>query len=571
MAATLLEVARERNVSQIVVGKANRRSWWKPTLADKVIAGSGDIDVCVVRPMIGRPSNRPEPERRSFRMSSYQEYGIAFAIILVLTAVCWPLTAVVGYTVPALVYLFSILLAALHLGRWPMLFMAGMSALAWNFFFISPRFTFEVRALEDVILLGLFFAVALSMGHLTSRLRTREIAERRRQIETDALLRVTQSAALAPEMAKGLSDALKIINSVIGADTALMVRTLDHSLPPTAHAASTWQPEEHELGVANWAYMNKLTAGRFTDTLPQSVATWFPLQTATSAMGVLGLRVAEESTTLDFTRRQAVEAFALQLALVLEKEHFIQAVSQAEVMEKSERLRRNLLDSVSHELKTPLAIIRASIEGMGDTATNPYIVEIDTATKRLQRLVDGLLQMTRLESQVVEPQMEWCDVNELVESAVRAAGDALKSHALEIDVSSDMPLVRTDQALLTQALANVLHNAAVYTPAQASVELTVRHAEQKLSLTVRDHGPGLPPGEESRVFGKFYRAPGAPAGGTGLGLSIARGFVEALGGDIAGWNHPQGGAVFEILLKSEFLVEDDSACVPNRIAETPVA
>lgn len=571
VAATLLEVARERNVSQIVVGKANRRSRWKPTLADRIIAGSGDIDVCVVRPVIGRPSNRPEGERQDFANANpLREYGVALTLIGGLTGICWLLQPVVGYTVPALVYLFAILLAAFRIGRWPMIFMAGLSALAWNYFFISPRFTFQVRALEDVILLAMFFAVALSMGHLTTRLRVREVAERRRQMATDALLRVTQSAALAPEMEKGLAEALKIIDSVIGADTALLVRKLDHSLPSGAHAASTWEPQEHEFGVAAWTYANKQIAGRFTDTLPESAATWFPLQTATSVMGVLGLRLAEGSPALDFIRRQAVEAFALQLALVLEKEHFIQAVSQAEVMEKSERLRRNLLDSVSHELKTPLAIIRASIEGMGAAATNPYVVEIDTATKRLQRLVDGLLQMTRLESQVVEPHLEWCDVNELVEAAVKAAGDVLKGHPVSIDVAVDIPLIKTDQALLHQALANILHNAAVYSPDESQVELTVRHAEQKLRLTVRDHGPGLQPGEEVRVFGKFYRAPGAPAGGTGLGLSIARGFVQALGGDIAGWNDPGGGAVFEILLKAEFMaqVEDDGACFPGHTVET---
>ena len=571
VAATLLEVARERNVSQIVVGKASRRSRWRPTLADRIIAGSGDIDVCVVRPVIGRPSSRSEQQpRRAFSMTHRcHEYGIVLLLIAVITGICWRLESVVGYTVPALVYLFAILLAALHISRWPMVFMAALSALAWNYFFIPPRFTFEIRALEDVILLGMFFAVAITMGHLTTRLRTREIAERRRQIETDALLRVTQSAALAPQMERGLAEALKIINAVIDADTALVVRKLDHTLPATAHAASTWQPLDHEIGVANWCYTNKQVAGRFTDTLPQSEATWFPMQTATSVMGVLGVRLAEGKATLDFMFRQAVEAFALQLALVLEKEHFIQAVSQAEVMDKSERLRRNLLDSVSHELKTPLAIIRASIEGMGNDAANPYVIEIDTATKRLQRLVDGLLQMTRLESQVVEPQMEWCDVNELIEGAVKAAGDALKSHPVSIDVTPDLPLIRTDQTLLQQSLANILYNAAVYTPEQSAVELTVRHAEQKLRLTVRDHGPGLPPGEESRVFGKFYRATGAPAGGTGLGLSIARGFVQALGGDIAGWNHPQGGAVFEILLKAEFLAQDDdSACAPGRIADT---
>ena len=554
-----------------MVGKANKRPRWKPSLADRIIAGSGDIDVCVVRPLIGRPSNRPEFRRQVSDTGLWlRDSGLAVGIITVLTGICWQLQPVVGYTVPALIYLLAILLASFRIGRWPMLFMATLSALAWNFFFIPPRFTFEIRALEDVILLGMFFAVALCMGHLTTRLRIREIAERRRQMETDALLRVTQSAALAPDIGKGLSEALKIINSVVDADTALLVRKLDHSLPPDAHPASTWEPREQEFGVAAWAYANKQLAGRFTDTLPESAATWFPLQTATSVMGVLGLRLAGERPALDFTRRQAVEAFALQLALVLEKEHFIQAVSQAEVMDKSERLRRNLLDSVSHELKTPLAIIRASIEGMGVAAANPYVIEIDTATKRLQRLVDGLLQMTRLESQVVEPQMEWCDVNEIVEGAVKAAGDAMKCHPVCIDIAPDIPLIRTDQALLYQALANILHNAAVYSPERSPIELTVRHAVRKLRLTIRDHGPGLPPGEESRVFGKFYRAPGAPAGGTGLGLSIARGFVQALGGNISAWNHPQGGAVFEILLEADFLVEEDGACVPDRIAETRI-
>ncbi len=563
VAETLLGTARERNVSQIVVGKSNRRRFWKQTLADRIIAGSGDIDVCVVRPVIGRPSTIPHGHRRSF-IATYppREYGIILALVASLTVLCMQFEWVGGYSVPALVYLFAILLAAFQFSRGPMVFMAMLSALAWDYFFIPPRYTLYVSAPADIILLAMFFAVALSMGHLTTRLRKREIAERRRQMETDALLRVTQSAALVPEVGKGLSEALKIINSVVKAETALVVRRSDHSLPTTVHSGSTWIPQDQEFGVAAWAYSNKQVAGRFTDTLPQSQATWFPLQTATSVMGVLGLLLTDENGTLDFQRRQAVEAFVLQLALVLEKEHFIHAVGEAELMEKSERLRSNLLDSVSHELKTPLAVIRASIEGMDRaTADNPYVIEIDTASKRLQRLVDGLLQMTRLESKVVEPNLEWCDVRELIDGAVKAAGDAMRSHPVEISISADIPLIRTDQNLLGQALANILHNAAVYSPAQSPVEITARHAEQKLRVTVRDHGPGLPPGDEFQVFKKFYRAIGTPAGGTGLGLSIARGFILALGGDIAGWNHPEGGAVFEILLKAEFMIPvDDGTC-----------
>jgi two-component system, OmpR family, sensor histidine kinase KdpD len=571
VAASLLRVARERNVSQIIVGKANRRWFWKPTLGERVIEGSGDIDVSVVRPVIGRPTKPPE-KRESANRSMFQQYLQVTALIASLTFVCQGFEKIGGYTVPAMVYLFAILLAAFRFSRGPMLFMATLSALVWNFFFIPPLYTFEIKKPEDIILLLMFFAVALCMGHLTTRLRTRETAERRRQEETDALLRVTQSAALMPEIDKGLREALGVINSVIRAETALLVRDLQRSLPAKVHPASTWEPFTTEFGVAAWCYSNKQVAGRFTDTLPQSTGTWFPLQTATSMMGVLGLRLTHGDESLNFQSRQAVEAFALQLALVLEKEHFIQAVAEAELMEKSERLRSNLLNSVSHELKTPLAIIRASIDGMGAAATDPYIVEIDTATKRLQRLVDGLLHMTRLESKVVEPRIEWCDVREIVEGAVAAAGDVLRNHPVVITIQPDMPLVKTDQTLLMQALANILHNAAIYSPEQAPVEIDARHIEEKLRLTVRDHGPGLPPGEVGKVFGKFYRAVGTPAGGTGLGLSISRGFVQALGGDVSAWNHPEGGAVFEIIIKAETLSQgDDGSCVPIGKAEDPDA
>jgi len=570
VAATLLDVARERNVSQIIVGKSGRRARWRPSLADRIIAGSGDIDVSVVRPVLGRPSGLAVPRQRSFALGGgshrLREYAFVVALLGVLTVLCWQVAWVAGYTVPALVYLLAILLAAFRLGRGPMLMMATLSALAWDFFFIPPRFTFQIKAPEDIILLGMFFAVALCMGSLTTRLRTRETAERRRQMETDALLRVTQSAALMPETNQGLSEALRIINAVIAADTALVVRLLDHTLPGETHPASTWQPAEREFGVAAWSYANKQVAGRFTDTLPQSAATWFPLQTATSLMGVLGLRLSREDDTLDFSRRQAVEAFALQLALVLEKEHFMHAVNQAEVMDKSDRLRKTLLDSVSHELKTPLAVIRAAIEGMGEAAANPYVREIHIATMRLQRLVDGLLQMTRLESQVVEPQLEWCDVGELVEGAVATVGEALQTHSVRIDLAPDLPLIKTDQALLQQALANLLHNAAVYAPLPSAIVLSASRDQQTLRLSVRDHGPGLPSGEEARVFGKFYRAPGAPAGGTGLGLSIARGFIQALGGELTGRNHPTGGAIFEILLPAEFMApaaESVGGCAPG--------
>jgi two-component system sensor histidine kinase KdpD len=549
----LLQVARERNVSQIVVGKPDKPSLWKKSLADQLILGSGDIDVCVVRPLaVSDKTRNITPLQEPVPASIIGEYSWAVMSVFAIASVCWGFVSFTGYMFVALVFLLAVVLAALRLSRGPVLVMAALSALCWNYFFIPPQFTLYINKAEDWIMFSMFFIVAISMGSLTSRLRQREVAERRRLRLTSALLRVTQSAALAAETEKGLAEALRTINELLNASTALVVREQDRSMPKAAHKASSFQPSAKEWGVVAWSYENKQCAGRFTDTLPESVATWFPLQTATSNMGVLGVQIPREAR-MDFTTRQTIEAFALQLALVLEKEHFIQAVSHAEVLAQSEKLRRTLLDSVSHELKTPLAVIRASLEGMIDVRS-PYIAEIGTATQRLQRVVDHLLQMTQLESEVLKPQLDWCDLHDVIAAARQAAGEALKAHPVQVTLPDDMPLVKLDHAMLAQALANILHNATAYTPSGTAIEISITLHEKKLRLIIRDHGPGLPAGAESRVFEKFYRAQGSPAGGTGLGLAITRGFVQAMGGRISARNHVEGGA--EFLLELEVATHD---------------
>jgi len=548
VAAALLQLAQERNVSQIVVGKPEKR-FWGSSLADRIIAESGDIDVCVVRPLAGREGTGKAVVPPPATVSNVAEYSWALTLTFVLTSLSWGLLPHTGYTFAALMLLLGVMVAGVKFSRGPVLVMATVNALAWNYFFIPPQFTLHINEPEDMLLFGMFFLVAFSMGHLTTRLRQREEAERRRQRQTAALLRVTQSAALAAEPAKGLQEALRVIADLLQSGVALVLRQSDHTLSSTAHPASSFQPNDKEWGVVAWSFDHKQAAGRFTDTLPESDATWFPLQTATSTMGVLGIRLEREAG-LDFTTRQTVEAFALQLALVLEKEHFIQAASRAEVLEQSEKLRQTLLDSVSHELKTPLAVIKASLEGMGgNKGGSGYVAEIATATDRLQRVVDHLLQMTRIESTVMQPSLDWCDLRDVVQGARSAVGSSLAGHPVSVAVPGDMPLVRLDQALMVQALANILHNAAAYTPAGTPIDLRASLTGDRLHLVIRDHGPGFPGESALRVFEKFYRAPGTPAGGTGLGLAIARGFVRAQGGDITARNHPDGGAEIEIGLK----------------------
>lgn len=553
----LLQTARERNVTQLVVGKPDRPSRWRKSLADQLILDSGDIDVCVVRPLAAPETTRGgAPLQEPLSESVIGECSWVLVSVFVIASICRGLVGFTGYMFVALVFLLAVVLAALRFQRGPVMLMAALSAFCWNFFFIPPQFTLYISKAEDWIMFGMFFIVALSMGSLTSRLRLREIAERRRLRQTDALLRVTQSAALAADPAKGLAEALRTMDELLHAGTALVVRENDRSLPRAVHKASSFPPSSKEWGVAAWAYENRLCAGRFTDTLPESATTWFPLQTATATMGVLGIQLPQEAR-LDFTMRQTIEAFALQLALVLEKEHFIQAIRHAEVVAQSEKLHRTLLDSVSHELKTPIAVIHAALDGMGDTHS-PYLAELSTAVQRLQRVVDGLLHMTRLESEMLQPRPDWCDLHDVVSAARQSAGPALEKHPVNVRIADDLPLVWLDHHLLSQALANLLHNAAVHTPELAGVDISAILQKGGLRITVRDHGPGLPPGMEQKVFEKFFRAPGTPAGGTGLGLAIARGFLRAMNGDITARNHPEGGAelVMELPQTSTFTLAD---------------
>ncbi|HWL54183.1 MAG TPA: sensor histidine kinase KdpD [Chthoniobacteraceae bacterium] len=554
VAQALLRVARERNVTQIVVGKPGKRSLLRSTLADQIIQESGDIDVCVVRPLLSRtPSSSAPPVLRPSAPSAFREYLHCLAIAAALGIAGWWSLHYTGYVFIGLVFLLAMVFASLRYQRGPVLMLATLCALAWDYLFIDPSFTFEIRHPQDIAMFVMFFMVALSMGHLTTRLRQRELSERRRQRQTDALLRVTRSAALTAEPERGLTEALAILREDLNAEIALVIRNDDRTLPAQAHAESSFTPSAKEWGVVNWCYENRQAAGRYTDTLPQSEATWFPLQTATAVMGVMGVKL-HDAALLTFSTRQSIEAFAAQLALVFEKEHFVRAMTHAEMIAQSEQLQRTLLDSVSHELKTPLAVIQASLEGLSEIRS-PYLDEIQTALKRLQRVVNHLLQMTRIEASALQPVREWCLVSDLVQQAVEVTGESLKKHPLAVEIPGDLPAVRTDPELCIQALANIMHNAAIYTPEGAPIGLRGALAREgpqgELTLSVVDHGPGLPEGTENRVFHKFYRAPGSPTGGTGLGLSIARALVRALGGEITAGNRPEGGARFTITLPVE--------------------
>jgi two-component system sensor histidine kinase KdpD len=306
--------------------------------------------------------------------------------------------------------------------------------------------------------------------------------------------------------------------------------------------------------VADWAFQRGKMAGRFTDTLPSAEALYVPLRAPSATMGVLRVGV-HDNRPPSVDQQNLLATFATQAALAIERMALDEKSRQTSILAESERLYKTLLNSVSHELRTPLATITGAATSLVDPnvrcdpeATAALSQEIQEAAGRLNRVLENLLDMTRLESGQLQLRLEWCDVNDLVTGALNRASADLAGHEVIRDVAANLPLVRMDLPLMEQALYNLLHNAAVHTPAGTRVRVTAKVEGSQLLIAVGDRGLGLPPADLKRVFEKFYRAPGAPVGGVGLGLSVTKGLVEAHGGAIAAENRANGGVRFSIRL-----------------------
>ena len=553
IAAALVRVALQNNATQIVVGQSRNPRWLDflrgGNLVDRLLRISGPIDIYVV------PAERLA-EKPGLRIdwnaafhSPAREYYDVLTTIGVLTAASWFIVPYTGYLSVGLLYLLAVIVLSLRVGRWPVLVAGVLSALTWNFLFIPPLFTFVISKFEDGMMFATYFVVALVSGQLTGRFRAQARHERLREERATALVHLTQALSAARTLDDAVFAALRQADEIFGAKTALIIAEEDTFTP---HFAGSFTLTEKERGVAEWAWRNRKKAGRFTDTLPSSEGFHLPLVRDDLTHGVLVVRVPPDAH-LTLAQRELAGSFATQLALVLEREQ-LRAVSEREkLLAESDKLHRALLDGVSHELKTPLAVIGAAAEtfATADAPTRENLVgEIRTATRRLNRLVTNLLDQTRLESGVLKPRLDWCDAHDLVNAALDGVRESLSSHVFETAVPPDMPLFRADAALMEQVIANLLLNAALHTPSGTPIFLAVGvdTTRARVFFTVADRGPGLPAAMRERLFKKFQRGDAARAGGLGLGLSIIRGFVSAQGGEVVAGENPGGGAVFTVYL-----------------------
>ncbi len=532
----LLRIARQHNVTQIVIGKSLGTGWafWKRDPLRWLMRNSGNIDIHMI-PAEDSAQARHEPIEERLARVPWRDFGIALAIAGVVTGVSLAILDYTGYWAIALFYLLAVVLAATRLRRWPTLFLAALSAVLWDFLFIPPRFTFYISQFQDFLMFGAYFVIAVVVAHLATKLREREHAERRREERAIALYRFTRLLAASRDLDEALPKILALIRESFQADVAVWL--LDEN-GLSRHSASTFVPSSKDESVAVWAFQKKQAAGRSTDTLPDAESLHVPLVTGDSAEGVLSVRLANPLT---LEQRELLDAFAAQLALFVNKESALEERRATQVARQSEKLQHALFDSVSHELKTPLAAISAALE-----QPQPDRAELKQAVGRLTRTVDHLLDATRLESGLLQPAREWCDPGELLREAITQT--RLKEKAIKVNVASNLPPISVDACLIEQALISVLANAALHGASKQPIEISVARDNSTIVFSVADHGPGLVAGEENKVFEKFYRRPGTAPGGLGLGLWIARQLVEAHGGEISAQNRDGGGARFSIRL-----------------------
>jgi len=482
------------------------------------------------------------------------QYAVAIGSVLLASSLLRVFADVLGYQAVSLILLFVVALLSLTLELGPILTAAAASALIWNFFFIPPHFTFAIASPRDALMFIMYFVIAAITGTLTSRIRTREN-------RATALFTLTKQLIEAKTQDEVARIAVDNIGSFFNADVVLYLSEQDGDIFTHPHPASTLVADQKEYSVASWVYWNEKKSGKGIDKLPFSTAAYYPISGPRYPLGVVGMRTKNDNTVAP-DQETLLLNFIGQIASALEREQLNELSNRTIVYVESEKLYKTLFNSISHELRTPIAAILTAAEGLqsaasaaaptGISAPEPdYPDEIRTAAERLNRLVENLLDMTRIETGHCAPRLDWCDIRDIINASLKRLETELASHRVVVTIAEDVTLVKLDFGLIEQALTNLLHNVSIYTP-QGTVVTIESHLEQEtIVITVHDTGPGFPPAALPRLFDKFFRIPGSKTGGSGLGLSIVRGYIEAHKGTIVASNNPAGGAVFTIRIPTE--------------------
>ncbi len=495
--------------------------------------------------------------------SKTKDYFIAFFVVILVVVACFPLAPLVGYQAVGLIFLMVISLLSLILGRGAVFFAALLSSAVWNFFFIPPIFTFHIHRAHDVISL----IASLMVGLVGATLITRIRKSQQDLIGNREKLRVLNNFLESLNNATSIKDVVRRTQENFqhhfNADIILFLKEIGgNKLAPRAFGNAAL------FGEGSFMLASRLFAA------PENPSSGFyPLKDPRGVFGVIGIRFNDDHRPNDEIM-SLITSVISQVTSALEREISVDLAKVREISQESDKLFGTILNSVSHELRTPISIISAAVSNLQDPLiselpeTRMQITgELESASKRLNFLVENILDMSRIESGRMKLNLQLCDPEDLVGMALRILESELIRHPPEVVVGGEILPIRGDISLLVQALVNIVHNAAVYSPPDTRIIISISLVfPTTIAITIADEGPGVPGSTLHKLFDKFYRVPGSHSGGTGLGLTISKAIMEAHHGTITATNRTEGGLAITLQFHGEELTSESK---PGHNPENP--
>ena len=559
LSAALVAYAREHNLSQLVLGRTPALGGWRRLfsgrgLHQRLAESAADVDLIEVgQPLVAAAAPPKTEEVRAWErwVEQWQRYAFAALACGATTALALPLQPYFDEANIVMLFLLTVLGVSLRWGRGPSVLASFLSVGLFDFFFIAPHLSFAVSDVQYLLTFVVMLAVGLITGQLTAHLRYQAQVAAEREARSRALFELTRELSGALQTEQVVDSAQDNLSRELHGRALVLALNLrdELQLPPEAGAE-----EGPDLGTARWALDHGQAAGLATDTLPGSAWFYLPLQAPMRARGVLCVRPRDLAAVMQPERRAQLDTYASIIGQALERVHYVEVAQDALVHIESERLRNSLLSALSHDLRTPLAVVY----GLADTlAALPALPEagremaqaLQRESQRINAMVNNLLDMARLQSGAVQLRLQWQPVEEVVGSALQAMQPILGDHPVSTDLPADLPMINLDAVLIERVLCNLLENAVKYTPPGSQIRISAALQGRDLRLSVADNGPGLPPGREEALFEKFARAKSETSTpGVGLGLAICRAIMQAHGGSIRAEPAPGGGAAFVLTL-----------------------
>ncbi|MEH6491389.1 sensor histidine kinase KdpD [Halopseudomonas sp.] len=570
IAATLIEHARARRASLLLIGRS-QRAWWQRGfhrgLAGRLLAAGKGLEVSVLDTETSHP-----PLRRSVPPPVGRHYMFALLAVGLAIAAATVLARFMELPNISLVFLVAVLVVAVRSSLGPALVSAGVSFLAYNFLFIPPTLTLTIDREQDVLTLLFFLLMSGLTGNLASRQRRQLQSARDAQAETVAVLELSRKLTAATDRQAVLAAAIQHFAHWHDLNISIMTRGKEGVW--TVQAGDKPVLTDAERAAADWAWQHGQPAGRGTDTLPSGAWWWLPLAGDEGPLAMLGAATRQGEALLP-SQQRLLAALGQPLAQALQRARLAEELEAARLHGQTEELRSALLASVSHDLRTPLTAMRGSIDSLlelGEQIPMADRRELLEGTRneaeRLDRYIQNLLDMTRLGHGALALERDWVAAADVVGSALQRLRPVLAGLQLEISVPEELPLLYVHAALIEQALINVLENAARFSPEGGRLRVAVETDSAELRFVVADQGPGIPEHEREKVFDMFYTAARGDRGGqgTGLGLAICQGMLGAHAGRVsvgAGLDGSGASLILHLPLHAQPAMQEEPACPPT--------